>query len=653
MKFKNITVIAAFVVAIALSSVYPLINHYTDKTIPPLPAYHSYDNAIQALRDSVVTKATRNKCKRKFIFPVQKIQGTQTLIRNFPSILEDVNLALASYRKWKMAVTTHEKAAMRQRYEENVEKWKNLINFKDVKKSMNQQAQNDFNIQYSALVKLKTSPTSTNGDDLLLILTVNSNKTQSRVFTAEVPFVNPQTLIKWKKVRAAKKTRLDKLRKLADFSLKLMFLFTGLLLLWLLFLTGHYLYVKFILRKKKEYFLIEIQKRQELADNGDFVAAYDMVEKYLKLFPDDSEVQAFRERLLDFTNNDLKKAQVAFVEAKKLQLRLQLAKNDPRQTVLSPDEKQQIAPYLPYNPQLKQSYLAMEAGEEEIQKQKEFGSQLKTLKKILTTGKIYEAKRLFQEITDQYPDKKEEVTLQNLGEKIAQKMEDAEKKRELLLQNLSRGKITDTLRALKEILRQFPDIPEMAALQETINRSKGITHFSLVPRLPGKKIAVYCGNQWLLGRSDDLTSPDIDFNDKRVSRKHARIFAEEKEVMIEDLNSTGGTYINGGKITKQRLKNGDLLNLGKIIDMKTTLFLTEKEMLGGLILSGLETDYLLLFSHIPLDFKAEGLCIGSNGFSLYYQNNLVLFSLGRETVFPEQDKEIILNNNRYIVEVLK
>ena len=48
----------------------------------------------------------------------------------------------------------------------------------------------------------------------------------------------------------------------------------------------------------------------------------------------------------------------------------------------------------------------------------------------------------------------------------------------------------------------------------------------------------------------------------QVSRHHARILVVDGDFWIEDLNSTNGTRVNGATVTKQKLANNDLINVG-------------------------------------------------------------------------------------------
>ena len=77
--------------------------------------------------------------------------------------------------------------------------------------------------------------------------------------------------------------------------------------------------------------------------------------------------------------------------------------------------------------------------------------------------------------------------------------------------------------------------------------------------VPNKEIVV--------GRSSDL---DMVLVEEMVSRKHARIAYENDAVVIEDLGSTNGTFVNGEKIKRAQLKEGDRVLIGTSI-LKVTV----------------------------------------------------------------------------------
>lgn len=63
----------------------------------------------------------------------------------------------------------------------------------------------------------------------------------------------------------------------------------------------------------------------------------------------------------------------------------------------------------------------------------------------------------------------------------------------------------------------------------------------------------------LLGRDSQC---DIVLGQRALSRKHAKVFALDGEYLVEDLQSTNGTYLNGRRIHRPtRLQDGDVINL--------------------------------------------------------------------------------------------
>ena len=63
-----------------------------------------------------------------------------------------------------------------------------------------------------------------------------------------------------------------------------------------------------------------------------------------------------------------------------------------------------------------------------------------------------------------------------------------------------------------------------------------------------------------IGRKPDN---DIYIDNLAVSGNHAKILTILNDSFIEDLGSTNGTYINGEKITKHALQNGESIVIGK------------------------------------------------------------------------------------------
>jgi len=56
---------------------------------------------------------------------------------------------------------------------------------------------------------------------------------------------------------------------------------------------------------------------------------------------------------------------------------------------------------------------------------------------------------------------------------------------------------------------------------------------------------------------------DIVIDNLAVSGEHAVLQMTGADVVLEDLNSTNGTYVNGKAVKKQALRNGDAIEIGK------------------------------------------------------------------------------------------
>ena len=78
----------------------------------------------------------------------------------------------------------------------------------------------------------------------------------------------------------------------------------------------------------------------------------------------------------------------------------------------------------------------------------------------------------------------------------------------------------------------------------------------------GGEFPIVADKQIIVGRSSDL---DMVLVEDMVSRKHARIAMQGDQIWIEDLGSTNGTFVNGEKIKKARLKEGDRILIGTSI----------------------------------------------------------------------------------------
>jgi general secretion pathway protein A len=65
--------------------------------------------------------------------------------------------------------------------------------------------------------------------------------------------------------------------------------------------------------------------------------------------------------------------------------------------------------------------------------------------------------------------------------------------------------------------------------------------------------------RFVIGRTSDN---DLPVESKFVSRHHAQLVTTEEGTVVEDLNSTNGVYLNGRRVRRHRLTEGDVIRIG-------------------------------------------------------------------------------------------
>jgi len=633
---KSLYIIIIILAFIIISLIYPIINYYTDKSIPPIPDHNTYKNVVsKILPDSIISKAERNKC-RQYIVPVEQVTGD---ISSFRGIKDDINIALVSYDKWKLRVNKTEAVKMKKHLEERFEKWGAFTNPQEFGYLLSTQAKTESNTRYIAFAKL-TSAKNSEGNDLNLSVTVNDLLTQNNVFEIVIPFAHPNKIKIWEQIQREKEEYLTDLENRAEISF---YLTKGLTLLFISYILFVFIQKGILSKKNKEYakFLSkEIEKRQKLVDDGHFVAALELAEKYLAVFPDDTEIIAFRDRLLDFTNNNPKKAQVAYVEARKLQIRLQMSAEDPRQSILSLSEKEDIKQLLPFNPSLKKTYNALVSAEESIKSQEYLQNQIVKIRQLMKAGKLNEAENEIGTISEN------ETEFNEFRKIISDKKVSCKKLWINFIKSLKFDKNVSIDDKMQEVMKLWSDMSELLEFRHEMKYGKNKLKFQI--KSNSKNIKIYSGNSFILGREDEDVKPDIVLDDKRVSRPHTKIFFKEDKIFIQDLNSTGGTYINGEKIEKRNLKNNDQLTIAKVLDF--TVYL---EASNSVLLRSEVEEFILLNNTIRFEMFNEKIKLGiGDNYLRYIDDMLILIARDSITVLFD-GQEINFNGKKYTVEEIK
>ena len=113
-------------------------------------------------------------------------------------------------------------------------------------------------------------------------------------------------------------------------------------------------------------------------------------------------------------------------------------------------------------------------------------------------------------------------------------------------------KSVDTACVAKELLAGGHDFDVQATRAATLTCLTGLDAGTTFP---------LAFNECIIGRSEDA---DIRIRDMAVSRRHARLRRNGKEVFLENLKGMNGLFVNGQKLVGRRtLSHGDVVELGQ------------------------------------------------------------------------------------------
>lgn len=76
----------------------------------------------------------------------------------------------------------------------------------------------------------------------------------------------------------------------------------------------------------------------------------------------------------------------------------------------------------------------------------------------------------------------------------------------------------------------------------------------------GQKFSLPASGKVVLGRGE---AASVRLNDPRISRVHCTLEMTPESLMLHDSGSTGGTFVDGQRIEKQRLDDGNVIQIGE------------------------------------------------------------------------------------------
>ena len=91
----------------------------------------------------------------------------------------------------------------------------------------------------------------------------------------------------------------------------------------------------------------------------------------------------------------------------------------------------------------------------------------------------------------------------------------------------------------------------------------------------------YEGLEWPLDRASTVVgrgrNADLVLNEPTISRAHALLSYEERQLFVQDLGSTNGTLVNGTREDRALLEDGDEIRMGRLV-LRVTVGMGDQEL---------------------------------------------------------------------------
>jgi hypothetical protein len=155
------------------------------------------------------------------------------------------------------------------------------------------------------------------------------------------------------------------------------------------------------------------------------------------------------------------------------------------------------------------------------------------------------------------------LSMEQTKERTSRAREDRSKDVELMIAS---GRRREALAALDQLLGEA-DVPDDAALRERASglRARRVSAPLVVLEANGERWAYVLGDAIVVGRTEGA----IKVSSNAVSREHLRIYRENGEVLVRDLESRNGTQMRGVNLAGALVVRGGLdLKLGREVPLR-------------------------------------------------------------------------------------
>jgi FHA domain len=110
---------------------------------------------------------------------------------------------------------------------------------------------------------------------------------------------------------------------------------------------------------------------------------------------------------------------------------------------------------------------------------------------------------------------------------------------------------------------RMADVPAARQSRDRRRGSRGQRVLRVVEPADHRGRSYPLADEVTVGRAADC---QVNLDDTYVSQMHARVFAKDGQLFVEDLGSTNGTYLNRRKVTGPMvMKRGDRVQVGNTV----------------------------------------------------------------------------------------
>jgi len=292
------------IIIIVISTIFPLVHFYLH-LFPPriIPEdYKKYgltpaEFAITKILSEKIVENAKKKNLKGYVSSLSKISGEEDI--DILQLQKDINLALGQYNSWKVVAAEEQLQELKKRKETDIARKRKLIDagFLDPESYTRFLIQSErITINYDVIAEWSWLPASK--ENCYLKVTVLNRSTGEVEFSEKVSFTHPRYFRRYK--------LFENTVVYGSYVSSVLFFIS------LMFLSIIELKQKIEILNKKKMLPEIYQKIDNYVSEGSYVAADELINSWLEIFPRNTELKAKKENLMMITKNNPSVAQWAY-----------------------------------------------------------------------------------------------------------------------------------------------------------------------------------------------------------------------------------------------------------------------------------------------------------------------------------------------------